>query len=72
MYQRNNEHLEVWKAEDDKCPLQCHSNIYHNEQRYSFNMKIVANCYGKPSNQMIREAVWIGEIPYGRAMNNKN
>ena len=72
LYHRNNEHLAAWEMGDDECPLQRHSNIYHDGQDYSVNLKILAKCYGKPSKRMITEAVQIGEIPEGQTMNNRN
>ena len=72
MYERSKEHITAWNEGDDECPLQRHSNIYHNGNRFDVLLRIVAKCYGKPSRKLITEAVKIDGITDGQAMNNKN
>ena len=64
--------MEAWDQGVDDCPLQRHSNLVHNGERYNVDLKVVARCYGKPSRRMITEAVMIGEIPDDHTMNNKS
>ena len=72
VYERHREHMEAWDQGVDDCPLQRHSNLFHNGERYNVDLKVVARCYGKPSRRMITEAVMIGEIPDDHTMNNKS
>ena len=64
--------MEAWDQGIDDSPLQRHSNLYHNGERYNVDMKLVARCYGKPSRRMLTEAVMIGEIPDDCTMNSRN
>ena len=72
MYERNKEHMEAWERRDDESPLQRHSNIYHEGERFDVDLKILAKCYGRPSRRMITEAVMIEDLPDEEALNNKN
>ena len=64
--------MEAWERGEDECPLQRHSNLYHDGNRFTNDIKVVTKCYGKPSKRMITEAVMIGEIPDNMTMNNRN
>ena len=70
--ERDYEHMASWEAGDDECPLQRHSNIYHGGERYGFDLRVIAKCYGKPTKRMITEAVQIGELTGDQTMNNKS
>ena len=56
----------------DECPLQRHSNLFHNGERFDVEVKVVAKCYGRPTRRMVTEAVLIGEIPDDQTMNNRS
>jgi hypothetical protein len=71
IYERNVEQLDAWIEQDDECPLQRHANVYHNGGNFEVSIKLLANCFGKPSRRLITEAVMIDEIPEGRTMNNR-
>ena len=72
IYERNREHLEACEKEDDDCPLQRHANVYHNGGHFVAELKVLAECYGKPSRRLITEAVYIDELTNEMTMNNKN
>ena len=72
IYERGKEQIESWENEDDECPLKRHSMLYHEGQRFQVKVRVLAQCYGKPSRRMITEAVMIGEIPDDMTMNGKN
>ena len=72
MYERCKEHLLAWIAGEDDCPLQRHANLHHNGGHFEASVKIIAECYGRPSRRMITEAVVIDEIPNDMTMNNKS
>ena len=71
IYERNKEHMEAWNRGDDEEPLQRHSNIYHEGERFDVKLNVLAKCYGRPSKRMITEAVMIEELPDDETMNNK-
>ena len=72
MYERCKEYLEAWIAMEDDCPLQRHANLHHNGGHFEASIRIIAECYGRPSRRMITEAVMIDEIPNDMTMNNKS
>jgi hypothetical protein len=72
IYERGKEQIESWENEDDECPLKRHSTLYHEGQRFQVKVRVLAQCYGKPSRRMITEAVMIGEVPDDMTMNGKN
>ena len=45
---------------------------YHNGGTYNINIKILAQCYGKPTTRMITEAVMIDELPDENSLNSKS
>ena len=72
IYERNREHMDAWDNGFDECPLQRHSNLFHNGERFDVEVKVVAKCYGRPTRRMVTEAVLIGEIPDDQTMNNRS
>ena len=72
MYEREKEQIKAWEDEDDECPLQRHANLYHEGGHFDVKVRILAQCYGRPSRRMITEAVLIDEIPSTMTMNNKS
>ena len=71
IFDRDSEHMNAWDESDDECPLQRHSNLYHNGGHFEVELQVVAKCYGRPSRRMVTEAVLIGEIPDDQTMNNR-
>ena len=72
VYERNKKQLKQWEEGDDECPLQRHSNLYHNGGHFVAEVKVLAKCYGKPSRRLITEAVLIDELPNTMTMNGKS
>ena len=72
VYERNKEQLKQWEEGDDECPLQRHSNLYHNGGHFVAEVKVLAKCYGKPSRRLITEAVLIDKLPNTMTMNGKS
>ena len=56
VYERNKEQLKQWEEGDDECPLQRHSNLYHNGGPFVAEVKVLAKCYGKQVVKFRREA----------------
>ena len=72
IFERDCEHMGSWEREEDECPFQRHSNLYHDGQKFSLDIKVLAKCYGKPTKRMITEAVYIGELCDNETMNNRS
>ena len=51
IYERNREHMDAWDNGFDECPLQRHSNLFHNGERFDVEVKVVAKCYGRPTRR---------------------
>ena len=72
LYERVNEHVNKWDNEDSECMLMRHSLLFHRQNRFDFEVKVLRNCYGKPSRRMITEAVLINELKEDEVMNSKH
>jgi predicted small metal-binding protein len=72
VYERDNEHIELWEKGDDECPLQRHANMYHNGGHFVAELRVLARCFGKPSRRLITEAVMIDELDDEMTMNGKS
>ena len=71
-YERTKEHIEKWEAKADDSYLHKHAVQYHNGGTFNINVKILAQCYGKPTTRMITEAVMIEELPEENSLNSKS
>ena len=71
-YERTKEHIEKWEAKADDSYLHKHAVQYHNGETFNINVKILAQCYGKPTTRMITEAVMIEELPDEHSLNSKS
>ena len=49
-----------------------HSVLYHEGEDFQTKVKVLAECYGKPSKRLITEAVMIEEIADNSTMNSKS
>ena len=70
-YERTKEHIEKWEAKADDSYLHKHAVQYHNGGTFNIDVKIMAQCYGKPTTRMITEAVMIEELPDEHSLNSK-
>ena len=70
-YERTCEHMEDWVNKKERCPLWKHASQHHNGQRFDFDIKVMKQCFGKPTRRLITEAVVIDELPAQKTMNNK-
>ena len=62
-YHRVGEHIEKWEAKAEDSYLHKHAVQYHNGGTSNINVKILAQCYGKPTTRMITAAVTVEELP---------
>jgi hypothetical protein len=72
VFERVTEQVNKWSSGDDECPLRRHSVLFHEERQFEFEVKVLRNCYGKPSRRMITEAVYIDELKDDETMNSKH
>jgi hypothetical protein len=71
-FERVGEHFEGLEGEDPSTPLFRHKELYHPDEEFSVEVKVLAKCFGKPSRRMITEAVLIDELGADETMNNKS
>ena len=70
-FERLKEHLDDLDRERPGTPLYRHKQLFHPDEEFSINVKILSKCFGKPSRRMITEAVLIGELKDENTMNSK-
>ena len=70
-FERTGEHVRECNNGVDECPLRRHSILFHDGRDFEFEVKILRNCFGKPSRRMITEAVYINELKEEETMNSK-
>ena len=70
-FERVEEHFKGLEDEDPSTPLFRHKELYHPNEDFSVEVKVLAKCFGKPSRRMITEAVLIDELGADETMNNK-
>ena len=72
IYERMKEHFREWEQKSMDSYLQKHSLRYHNGEMFGVDVKILKQCYGKPTTRMITEAVKIEELPEENSLNSKS
>ena len=72
MYERMKEHFKEWEDRSADSYLQKHALQYHGGETFGVDIKILTQCYGKPTTRMITEAVKIEELPEENSMNSKS
>lgn len=70
-YKRTKEHFAKWKEKARDSYLYKHSLECHNGEEFEVDIRIIVQCYGKPSTRLITEAVYIEELPKENSMNSK-
>ena len=71
IYERMKEHFREWERKSTDSYLEKHSVQYHNGETFGVDVKILAQCYGKPTSRMITEAVKIETLPEENSLNSK-
>ena len=71
-YERTKEHIKAWERKCEDSCLHQHSLEYHNGETFAIDVKIQAQCFGKPTTRMITEAVRIEELPDENSLNSKS
>ena len=70
-YERMKEHFSKWLSGAEDSPLHKHSVEYHNSEPFEVDVRILAQCYGKPTTRLITEAIHIEELPDENSLNEK-
>ena len=66
------EHFDRWENESEDSVLHRHGNQCHDGGTFEVGVKVLASCYGKPTNRLITEAVTIEDIPEENSMNERS
>ena len=72
IYERFKEHNDDFEKKKESCPLWRHSTLFHEKQKFRYNIIIEAKCFGKSSRRLITESVLIDELSADEAMNSKS
>ena len=70
-YERIGEHIDDWSKGLDGSPLAKHQELFHPNETFGIEVKILSRCFGKPSRRMITESVLIDELSTHETMNSK-
>ena len=71
VHERVKEEIRDWKKREEKSPLWRHSELFHQGQEFSLEVKVTDKSFGKPSKRMITEAVMIEQLREEETMNSK-
>ena len=71
IYERMREHECDNGKKVEKCPLWKHSLEYHEGIEFNYEVRIVSECFGKPSRRLITEAYEIDGMAQDETMNSK-
>ena len=65
------EHINKWSEEAEDSFLHAHSKEKHSGEPFRIDVKLLKQCYGKPTEKMISEAVLIQDLPSKHSLNSK-
>ena len=71
-YHRLKEHFSKWEDRTEDSVLYKHSIECHRGEDFVVGIKLLATCYGKPTERLITEAVHIDEMPEESSMNERS
>ena len=71
IYERMKEHISKWSEEAEDSCLHAHSTEKHRGEQFRIDVKLLKQCYGKPTERMISEAVLIQDLPSKHSLNSK-
>ena len=71
-FERTKEYIKKGEAKAEDSYLHKHAVQYHNGGTFNIDIKILVQCYGKPTTRMITEAVMIEELPDEKSLNSKS
>ena len=72
LYERVKEEIRDLGMEGEKSPLWRHAQLFHQGLGFDMEVKVIDKCFGKPSRQMIKEAVMTERLKEDETMNIKH
>ncbi len=58
--------IRAWRNKEKDSPLWKHAQLHHGEGDFEIDIKVLSQCFGKPSRTRITEAVMIEDLPQRR------
>ena len=71
LYERIKEHMICWSEKSEESCLHAHSEKCHDGGQFLIEIKLLKECYGKPTARMVSEAVLIEDLPVELSLNSK-
>ena len=71
LYERMKEHVKNWEEGTDDSCLHTHAEKFHHGGQFQIDVRLLKECYGKPTSRMVSEAVLIQDLPAEQSMNSK-
>ena len=71
LYERIKEHMRCWSEKSEESCLHAHSEKCHDGGQFLIEIKLLKECYGKPTARMVSEAVLIEDLPVELSLNSK-
>ena len=70
-YERMKEHFHKWETKAEDSYLHKHAIEYHNGGTFHIDVRLIEQCYGKPTTRRRTEAIYIEELPEENSLNSK-
>ena len=71
LYERMKEHMRCWNEKSEESCLHAHAEKCHGGGQFLINIRLLKECYGKPTARMVSEAVLIEDLPTELSLNSK-
>ena len=71
LYERMKEHVKNWEEGTDDSCLHTHAEKFHHGGQFQIDVRLLKECYGRPTSRMVSEAVLIQDLPAEQSMNSK-
>ena len=71
VYERIGEEIRAWRNKEEDSPLWKHAQLHHGDGDFEMDIKVLSQCFGKPSRARITEAVMIEDLPEDKTMNSR-
>ena len=65
------EHVKNWEEGTDDSCLHTHAEKFHHGGQFQIDVRLLKECYGRPTSRMVSEAVLIQDLPAEQSMNSK-
>ena len=65
------EHMRCWNEKSEESCLHAHAEKCHGGGQFLINIRLLKECYGKPTARIVSEAVLIEDLPTELSLNSK-